>query len=179
MAIPEAKLIERDGGLMPEGDGWFIVNVADALAQHHNVAGSYVRFENNETALFPQFGINVHRLKPGEPNSKYHAESNQEAFLVLDGECRLIVEGEERTLRQWDFVHFPPGTRHVAVGAGDAPCAILMVGTRDPDEELEYPADELAARYGAQAPNAPTSSEAEAYSDWSAEFKPGRLGWPR
>jgi uncharacterized cupin superfamily protein len=175
----EAPLEETAGALAPGGPGWFVVNVADALAQHHPTAGKYVPFENRQAAPFDQFGINIHVLNPGEPNAKYHAENAQEAFLVLDGECTLIVEGEERTLRKWDFFHCAPMTRHVLVGAGDGPCAILMVGTRfdSGDEVLEYPASELAAKYGAEAPE-PTNDGKEAYSDWSREFTPGRLGWP-
>jgi quercetin dioxygenase-like cupin family protein len=76
---------------------------------------------------FPQFGINVTVLEPGQ-SGVYHAEANQEAFLVLGGECRLLVEGEERRLRAWDFFHSPPWTEHAFVGAGDRPCVILMVG---------------------------------------------------
>jgi uncharacterized cupin superfamily protein len=178
MPVPEAPLNETtEGALTPAGPGWFVVNVGDALAQHHPTAGKYVRFENPDAAMFPHFGINVHVLQPGEPNAKYHAESGQEAFLVLEGECTLIVEGEERTLRQWDFFNCAPMTRHVAVGAGDGPCAILMVGARLEEEELEYPASELAAKYGAEAPE-PTSDGTLAYSDWSNEFAPGKLGWP-
>ena len=96
---------------------------------------------------FPQFGINVTVLEPGQ-SSVYHAESNQEAFLVLGGECRLLVEGEERRLRAWDFFHSPPWTEHAFVGAGDRPCVILMVGAHV-SPEVRYPVSELAARYGA------------------------------
>jgi uncharacterized cupin superfamily protein len=177
MPVPEAPLREVEGALEPTGPGWFVMNVADALAQHSPAAGKYIRFEGPGDARFPHFGIGVHMLRPGEPNAKYHAESGQEAFLVLEGECTLIVEGEERTLRQWDFFNCAPMTRHVAVGAGDGPCAILMVGARLEEEELEYPASELAAKYGAEAPE-PTSDGKLAYSDWSNEFAPGRLGWP-
>jgi uncharacterized cupin superfamily protein len=178
VAVPEAKLVEQDGGLVPAGPGWFVVNVREARAMHHDFAGRYMPFESRADAPFEQFGINIHVLMPGEPNAKYHAESSQEAFLVLDGECTLIVEGEERTLRQWDFFHCAPMTEHVLVGAGDGPCAILMVGTRLGDEEvLRYPASELAAKYGAEAPE-PTSDAKLAYSDWSGNFTPGPLGWP-
>ena len=79
---------------------------------------------------FPQLGIRLHVLEPGEPNGLYHSESEQEAFLVLSGECTLLVEGEERLLRQWDFFHSPAGTEHIFVGAGDGPCVIFMVGAR-------------------------------------------------
>jgi uncharacterized cupin superfamily protein len=143
----------------------------------HEIAGQYVRFENLETARFPHYGVNIHVLQPGQPSAKYHAESNQESFLVLEGECRLVVEGEERILRRWDFFHCPPMTRHITIGAGDSPCAILMIGARLPDEELEYPADPLAARYGAQAPEA-TADQEVAYSDWPNEFTPGPFPWP-
>lgn len=179
MAVEEARLVAGDAGLAPEGPGWFVVNVADAAGYRSANAGAYIPFEakDSEQARFPHFGINIHVLQPGEPNGKYHAESPQEAFLVLHGECILLVEEQERRLRQWDFFHCPPMTRHIFVGAGDGPCAILMVGHRDPDELCEYPASELAARHGAQAPW-PTFEPDEAYSDWDRELTPVRLGWP-
>ena len=37
------------------------------------------------------------------------------------------------------------------VGAGDAPCVVLMTGARVQPEQLLYPKSELAARYGASA----------------------------
>ncbi len=109
--------------------------------------GSDCRFESREFP-FPQVGIKIRVLEPGQPNGIYHSENQQEDFLVLSGECRLLVEGEERLLRPWDFVHCPPGTHHIFV-AGDRPCVILMVGARLEHEELHYPVSELAARYGA------------------------------
>ena len=107
----------------------------------------------------------------------YPGENSQEDFLVLRGQCLLLVEGQERRLRAWDFVHCPAGTEHVFVGGGDSPCAILMVGARRPDVELRYPVSELAARYGASA-SKETSDEAEAYADWKPELKPTKLEWP-
>lgn len=156
--------------------GWFVVNVAAAEALRHEHAGSYVRFEDPEER-FPDYGINVHLLEPGQPNAKYHAESVQEDFLVLSGECVAILDGEERRLAAWDFVHCPAGTEHVFVGAGQGPCAILMVGSRRPDATVHYPVNELAARHGASAAE-PTSVPDEAYADWSAELTPTRLTWP-
>jgi uncharacterized cupin superfamily protein len=82
----------------------------------------------------------------------YHWEADQEALLVLSGEATLVVEGEERPLRAWDFVHLPPGTKHVLVGAGSGPCLILAVGSRAHDgqpDSLGFPADTVAARHGA------------------------------
>ena len=176
MAVPEAKLVEKSGGLTPEGEGWFIVNVADALSYKHEIEGHYTSFEAKD-ARFPHYGINIHVLQPGQANGKYHAESNQESFLILEGECRLIVEGEERMLRKWDFFHCPPMTRHITIGAGDGPCAILMVGARLPDEQLEYPHDPLAAKYGAQSP-VPTADQEVAYSDVPGEWVSGPFPWP-
>ena len=148
--MPEASLEPSVSGLAPAADGWFVVNVADAEWWVSEAFGSGCIFES-EAFPFPQLGINVAVLEPGQPNCLYHSESNQEAFLVLSGECKLLVEGEERPLRAWDFFHCPAGTEHVFVGAGDGPCAILMTGARSKDEKLLYPASELAARYGASA----------------------------
>ena len=97
----------------------------------------------------PLLGVKLRVLEPGQPNGLYHSENQQEAFLVLSGECRLLVEGEERVLRPWDFFHSPPGTEHIFVGAGDGPCVILMAGARLENELLHYPVSGLAARYGA------------------------------
>jgi uncharacterized cupin superfamily protein len=143
---------------------WFTVNVRDAPWRSHDTFGASCRFESRE-APFPQLGINVRVLQPGQPNCLYHSESLQEDFLVLHGECLLLVEEEEHRLGPWDFVHCPPGTVHVFVGAGDGPCVILMAGARDPDERLLYPESELAGRHGASA-KAETTSPEEAYAPY-------------
>ena len=144
----EARLNQTPEGLVPEGDGWFVVNIADARGRRSDKFGQAVRFAGDE-APFPGFGINVRLLQPGQPNCHYHRESNPEAFLVLDGECIAIIEDEERPMRKGDFFYAPPGTAHVIVGAGEAACAILMVGLRDEAEVVEYPVSEVAAKYGA------------------------------
>jgi len=170
VSIPEAGLVESPGGLVPEGDGWFVVNVRDAAWGTGEKFGSGCRFESPD-AEFPQLGINLRVIEPGQPACLYHRESSQEDFLVLFGECVLLVEGEERPLRTWDFVHCPPNTEHVFVGAGDGPCVILMTGDRS-DEEIVYPESELARRYGASAERT-TDSPAEAYAPFPRR-RPGR-----
>ena len=126
--VPEAPLEKDEGGLVPKGTGWFVVNAREARWIHTDELGSAVVFEGD--VPFPHLGINIQVLQPGQPNCMYHGENQQEDFLVLSGECLLLVEGEERRLRAWDFVHCPPWANHVFVGAGDGPCAILMVGAR-------------------------------------------------
>jgi uncharacterized cupin superfamily protein len=155
---------------------WFIVNVADAPALSSESNGAWTGFERPE-ALFENFGINIHMLYPGKPNGLYHSENVQEDFLVLTGECLAILDGEERKLGAWDFVHCPPGTEHVFVGAGDDPCAVLMVGARGPDATVHYPVNELAAKYGASVKEA-TSDPNQAYADWDSNYQPTKLPWP-
>jgi uncharacterized cupin superfamily protein len=106
-------------------------------------------------------------MQPGQPNCRYHSEPVQEDFLVLHGECVVILNGEEHSLKQWDFVHCPAGVEHVFVGAGDRPCAVLMIGSRREDA-AHYPVNEVAARYGASVTRA-TDDPAEAYADWRQE----------
>jgi uncharacterized cupin superfamily protein len=156
---------------------WFAVNVRDARWRRHDTFGSSCWFETPDTP-FPEFGVNVRVLQPGQPNCLYHSESNQEDFLVLAGECLLLVDGEERPLRAWDFVHCPAGTEHVFVGAGDGPCAILMVGARQPDEKLFYPVSELAQRHGASAEQE-TASPEEAYARFERPTEGRPEGWER
>jgi uncharacterized cupin superfamily protein len=146
--VPEARLEPGEGGLAPADDGWFVVNAREGRWVHHDELGSAVVFESHEHR-FPHYGVNIQVLQPGQPNCMYHGEEAQEDFLVLWGECLVVIEGEERRLRQWDLVHCPPWTEHVFVGAGDGPCGILMVGARNTGEGLIYPVNEAALRHGA------------------------------
>jgi uncharacterized cupin superfamily protein len=178
--VSEAQLDDSGSGLAPAAAGWFVVNVRDAEWWTSKAFGSGCVFESSEFA-FPQLGVNISVLEPGQPNCLYHSESQQEGFLVLSGECRLLIEGAERLLRAWDFVYCPAGTEHVFVGAGDGPCAILMVGARTDDETLLYPVSELAARYGASAEvETPDPKQAYARFERSERGRPsywGRLPW--
>jgi uncharacterized cupin superfamily protein len=158
----EAKLEETPAGLAPTGGGWFVVNVRDTAWMTHEAFGSGCVFENRQAGEFPELGINLSTVQPGQPLCLYHEESAQEDFLVLAGECLLLVNGEERPLRTWDFVHSPAGTEHVIVGAGDGPAIVLAVGKR-PDERVHYPKSDLAERYGASA-EADTPDPEEAYA---------------
>jgi uncharacterized cupin superfamily protein len=144
--VPEAPLEQTEFGLVPKGAGWFVVNAKEARWLEHDAFGSGTTFEGEPA--FEQIGINIGVLDPGQPACLYHREDAQENFLVLWGECLLLVEGEERRLKAWDFVHSPPWTEHVFVGAGDGTCGILAIGARG-REEIVYPVSELARRYGA------------------------------
>ena len=171
--MTEARLEDAGSGLAPVTEGWFVVNVRDAEWFTSETRGAACWFANeygDSPVEFPQFGINVTVLEPGQ-SGVYHAESNQEAFLVLGGECRLLVEGEERRLRAWDFFHSPPWTEHAFVGAGDRPCAILMVGAHV-SPEARYPVSELAARYGASVEKE-TSDPEQVYAT-AERFRRGR-----
>jgi uncharacterized cupin superfamily protein len=174
--MDEARLDETPYGRNPASEGWFVLNLADALAMRNEAkGGAFYPLEPREQP-FSDFGVNVHVVWPGEPNCLYHSEGAREAFLVLSGECKLVVEEEERPLRRWDFFHCPAGTRHVFVG-GDGPCAILMIGARPEAEELLYPASEVAAKHDASVAQ-DTPNPDEAYADWPGEWHPARLPWP-
>jgi uncharacterized cupin superfamily protein len=153
----------------------FVINVADALAREHPRRAAIIDFEGDER--WPDTGVNIQIMQPGQPNCRYHHEPVQEDFLVLFGECTAIIGGEERALRRWDFFHCPAGTPHVFVGAGDGPCAVLMIGSRRKDE-AHYPVSDVAAKYGASVA-AETDEPSEAYADWRKEpWREVRNPWP-
>ncbi|HEX7525864.1 MAG TPA: cupin domain-containing protein [Gaiellaceae bacterium] len=134
----------------------------------------------DEIGDFPQLGINVEVLRPGDVMAMYHWEADQEDFLVLAGEALLIVEGEERPLRQWDLVHCPAGTKHVIVGAGDTLCVVLAVGARDRSTGQDwggYSVDEAAIRHGAGVEQE-TTDQLQAYAQF-VKRRPTRYraGW--
>lgn len=169
--VAEARLEQLDSGLAPANDGWFVVNVRDA-AWETGPFGAACFFES-EAVPFADLGINLRVLWPGRSRWLYHAESTQEDFLVLAGECLLLIEGEERPLRAWDFAHCPPGTEHAFVGTGDSPCIIVMTGARTTERTLFYPRSELALRHGVGV-ETETSSPTEAL----ALFPKWELGRP-
>jgi uncharacterized cupin superfamily protein len=169
--VEEARLEGTEGGLAPATEGWFVVNVRDGRWVTNDVLGDAFILEGDDVS-FPEIGFTIGVLAPGQAGGRYHHESDQEDFLVLSGECLLLIEGEERRLKAWDFVHCPPGTDHGFVGAGDRPCVIFMTGARSENKEIVYPRSELAIRHGAGV-ETETSLPAEAYVPFP-KWKDGR-----
>jgi len=149
-----------EAGLVAATEGWFVVNVRDAAWVTGEHFGDACIIEG-DAAPFDQVGYTLAVLRPGQPSGLYHREGNQEDFLVLSGECLLLVEGQERRLRAWDFVHCPEGTEHIFVGAGEGPCVVFMAGARRAPREATYVRSELAVRHRAGVERE-TSSSAEA-----------------
>lgn len=180
--VPESPIEPTEHGLVPKGKGWFVLNAREAPWVERPGRGTYCEFEGFDgEADFSQLGVNIAVLPPGEPMAMYHYENDQEDFLVLAGEGMLVIEGEERPLRQWDFVHCPTGTEHVIVGAGTGPCVVLAVGARDrstgPDWGA-YTVDEAALRHGAgveQETTEPSVAYARFPADARSRFRDGWL----
>jgi uncharacterized cupin superfamily protein len=176
MPVQEAHTEGTPYGRYVTSDGWFVHNLEDALAVRFRQGGALYPLEPRE-APFRDLGVNVRVLWPGDANALYHQEDAQEGFLVLAGECLLVVEEQERPLRRWDYFHCPPGTRHVLVGAGDGPCVVLMIGARREQETFGYPVSPVAAKYGASV-ETETSNPEEAYAGRPDDFEPVHLPWP-
>jgi uncharacterized cupin superfamily protein len=176
--VREARLESTEHGLVPKGDGWFVLNAREARWRHGQGRAAICEFEGEPE--FSQLGINLSVLAPGEPMAMYHWEADQEDFVVLAGEALLIVEGEERPLRQWDLVHCPARTKHVVVGAGETPCLVLAVGARDRSTGPDwggYSVDEAALRHGAGVEQETTDPE-QAYARFpDREATRYREGW--
>ena len=172
--IPEAPMEETPNGKRPAGEGWYVLPAREAVWLENEKFGEGVTFEGEPH--FDQLGINIQVLWPGQPNGHYHGEVGQEDFLILRGECLLLIEGEERRLKAWDFVHCPPWTEHIFVGAGEGPCVIVMVGSRAGGSEILYPVDEVAAKYDASVLEE-TSNPDEAYARFGPEEWATYGGW--
>jgi uncharacterized cupin superfamily protein len=165
VTVPEIPLRETKYGLVADGDGWFVINARESRWRDAGHFGHFCNFEGKRR--FRQLGINLTVLQPGQPIGMYHRERAQEDFLVLAGECLLLVEGRERKLRAWDFVHCPGGTAHMIVGAGSGPAVVLAVGARGGRKGLEYLVDPLALAHGAGVEHEP-SEPAEEYAPFEA-----------
>jgi uncharacterized cupin superfamily protein len=180
--VPESRLEPTEHGLVPRGDGWFVLNARETRWYHVEGRSAICEFEGEFEGEqdFLQLGVNLSVLGPGEFMAMYHREADQEDFLVLAGEALLIVEGEERPLRQWDFVHCPAGTNHFIVGAGPGPSVVLAVGARDQSTGPDwgaYTVDEAALRHGAGV-DRETTDQRQAYARFTKR-EPTRYqeGW--
>lgn len=171
----EATLERTENGTTVKADGWFALHATEAAWRSNERFGVLCSFEGE--ARYPQLGINLRVLQPGQPASLYHQETCQEDFYVVAGECILLVEEQERRLRAGHFVHCPAGTRHAFIGAGDGPCAILMVGARSGDKKLLYPVSEAAARHRASV-ESETSEPRQAYGKTPVYDVPAEPVWP-
>jgi uncharacterized cupin superfamily protein len=164
--MDEARMEESEYGRVAATEGWFTVNVRDAAWVQNEYFGDACIFEHYGKAGFPEIGYTLCVLHPGQPNGMYHREGNQEDFLILQGEAILIVEGQERHLKAWDFFHSPAGTEHIVVGAGEGPCIVFAIGARkrgsDSNETL-YVRNETALKHGA-GPEQDTPDNKAAYA---------------
>jgi uncharacterized cupin superfamily protein len=157
--VPEADLRQTAAGLVPASPGWFVLNARDARWFDKPGQGYSLPLTGNDAyeaeTFFPMLGMSIRVMHPGEPSTTYHWETEQEDFLVLSGEALLIVEGQERSVKQWDFVHCPPEARHTFVGAGEGPCVLLCASSRQFQQDGPwgfYCVDETAARFNASPP---------------------------
>jgi mannose-6-phosphate isomerase-like protein (cupin superfamily) len=156
--VEEAELEETEVGLLPKTQGWFIMSALetrwfDKPGQGHSVSLTGYNEYEAET-FFPMLGMSIRVAGPGDATTTYHWETEQEGFLVLSGEGIAIIEGEERPLKQWDFVHCPPGTRHAFAG-GEPPLVLLCASSRQFQKDGPwgyYCFDETAAKYNAASP---------------------------
>jgi uncharacterized cupin superfamily protein len=161
-AVGEAKARATKHGLVHDEPGWFVVSAREERWASWDRLGLYCNFEGKKR--FPQIGINVNVLQPGESLGRYHAEKAQEDFLVVSGECMLVIDELERPLRAWDFVHCPPGVPHMIVGAGDGPSVVIAVGRRGVRGGIVYPVSEVARKHGVSVER-DTTDPKEAYAD--------------
>jgi uncharacterized cupin superfamily protein len=159
MGVEEASLAETDAGLVAASTGWFVMDAREARWFGNPGRGFSVPLtgcdEYEAETFFPMLGMSIRVMSPGQPSTTYHWETEEEDFLVLSGEGVLIVEGQERPVKQWDFVHCPPETRHAFAGAGDGPFVLLCASSRQFQKDGPwgfYCVDEVAERYGASSP---------------------------
>ena len=141
---------------VPTSEGWFVMNATEGRWFVTPCKGMGIPLtgcdEHEAETFFPMLGMALRVVLAGEPSTTYHWETEQEDFLVLHGEGLQIVEGQERPVKQWDFVHCPPGTKHAFVGG---PLVLLCASSRQFQKDGPwgyYCKDETAAKHNASSP---------------------------
>ena len=156
---------------------WYVRNVREMKWWDVGPRGIVTELVDAED---PQVGVNLFVLAPGQPMAMYHWEADQEGFLLLSGEALLIVDDEERSLRQWDYFHCPPNVPHTIVGAGSGRAAILAIGARQhaDGDWGGYPYSEVAMKHDASTEEETTEPDvayARFPSGQPTEFQEGWL----
>lgn len=181
--VNEAPVEKTEHGLVPTGEGWWIINARSARWVERDGRGRQVPFTGwtaDEAETFHrELGVNLVVLEPGQPLAIYHKETDAEGFFMIAGEALALVEGQERPLTQWDYFHCPTDCEHTIIGAGTHPCVLLAMSSRvnqGTDNWGEYTVDEVALKHNAGVEEA-TTDPGEAYARW----KPSRAvkygGW--
>ena len=111
----------------------------------HVCAGRHKTALGNAVGL-TQFGVNLTKLEPGAATSILHWHEQEDEFVhILQGECVLIEESGEVTLKAGDCAgwkaNVPNG--HCIVNRSQSDVLLLEVGTRAKSERAHYPGSDL------------------------------------
>lgn len=91
--------------------------------------GEQVRLVNADLGT-EKLDVHINRLKVGDPGGSYHHHTNADnVYIVKRGEGKLVVEGEEHTIREDDVVYIPAGLKHSLQNVSDAPFEIFEIYT--------------------------------------------------
>jgi uncharacterized cupin superfamily protein len=74
------------------------------------------------------FGLNLILLRPGQRGRIHRHGSQEEVYLVLDGELTLFIEGEESNLSEGELIRVAPDVRRQLLNRGPAELRLLALG---------------------------------------------------
>jgi uncharacterized cupin superfamily protein len=74
------------------------------------------------------FGLNLIVLAPGQRGRIHRHGSQEEVYLVLDGELALFIEGEESKLGEGELIRVAPDVRRQLLNRGPAELRLLALG---------------------------------------------------
>lgn len=89
-----------------------------------------------------QFGVNLTTLEPGTKSAHRHWHAREDEFIyILEGELTLVTNEGEETLKPGMAACFPAGEAngHNLINKTGRPATYLEVGTRSPEEDVDYP----------------------------------------
>jgi uncharacterized cupin superfamily protein len=90
-----------------------------------------------------KLGYNLTVVSPGKRACPFHNHhTNEEMFLILEGEGVLRFGDQQYPLRKHDIIACPPGTHDVAhqiENTGRCDLVYLALSTMEPNEIAEYP----------------------------------------
>jgi hypothetical protein len=176
MPVNEASSEETPYGRYITSDGWFVLNIADALAVRNDEKGGATYPLEPRESPFRDVGIRVPSSRRANRTRSTTPKACRKGFSCSRASARSSWRRTNGRCGSGTTSTVQPVRASVIVGAGDGPCSILMLGAR-PDVEVRYPVSEVAAKYDASAVK-DTDDADEAYADWPGEYVPVRLSWP-
>lgn len=88
--------------------------------------GNLLTFRARAAQTDGKFSVAECITAPGA-GSPYHAQQDEESFLIQEGNVEFIIDGKAILLGPQEFIYIKPGTPHLFRNIGETPAKMLII----------------------------------------------------